>query len=45
MKTPSAGNQNLQAGCRKVMLLTVLMILREEVVWAEATFPTIFGEE
>lgn len=45
MKTPSAGNQNLQAGCRRVMLLSALMILREEVVGGEDTFPTVLGEE
>lgn len=45
MKTPSAGNQNLQAGCRRMMLLSALIILKEEVVWGEVMFPTILGEE
>lgn len=43
MKTPSVGNQNLQAGCRRVMLLLASMILREEVVWGKATFPNVLG--
>lgn len=45
MKTPSAGNQNLQAGYKGVMLLSALVVLREEAVWGEVKFPTILGEE
>lgn len=45
MKIPSVKNQNLQAECRRVMLLPALMILREEVVWGKAILPTIFMQE